>query len=206
MNVLVLSGSPRPMSRTLLVAALLAQMLRREGARTTLWDLATRPVPVTDPDYHADPAANPDPVVRELVGRAEAADAFLLASPVYHNSFSGVLKNALDNLSIKQFEYKPVGLVAFGGSLAAVQVCDQLRSVVRGLRGLSVPTQLVAVNADFGTGDGGRPRIDNPELIRRGRQLIREMSMLGCPGSSAARTALAEGRGPEAAVAQESRA
>src|SRR5215216_1030673 len=104
MNVLVLSGSPRPMSRTLLVAALLAQMLRRDGTDAALWDLATRPVPFADPSYHADPAANPDPVVSELVIQAEAADAFLLASPVYHNSFSGVLKNALDNLSIKQFE------------------------------------------------------------------------------------------------------
>jgi azobenzene reductase len=180
MKALVLTGSPQPMSRTLLVAALLAQMLRRDGVEVVLWDLAARPLPFADPTYHADPSANPDPVVRELVDRADAADAFLLASPVYHNSFSGVLKNALDNLSIRQFEYKPVGLVAFGGSLAAVQVCDQLRTVVRGLLGVAVPTQLVAVNADFGTGEGGRPRLDNPELIRRGRRMVREMCMLAC--------------------------
>lgn len=175
MNVLILSGSPRPMSRTLLVAALLGQMLRRGGAEVALWDLATAPVPFADPTYHADPAANPDPVVRRLVERADAADAFLLASPVYHNSFSGVLKNALDNLSIGQFADKPVGLFAFGGSMVAVQACDQLRLVVRGLHGLAVPAQLVAVSADIGTGDDGRPRVDNPELIRRGRRMVQEL-------------------------------
>jgi NAD(P)H-dependent FMN reductase len=175
MNVLVLSGSARHGSRTLLVAAMVAELLRRDGAVVTLWDLATRPVPFADPSYHADPRANANPVVTDLVRAADAADAFLLASPVYHNSFSGVLKNALDSLSIQQFEHKPVGLIAFGGSLAAVQVCDQLRIVVRGLLGLALPTQLVAVSADFGTGEAGRPRIDNPQLVRRARRMGREM-------------------------------
>lgn len=178
MNILVFSGSARPMSRTLLVAALVTQMLRRAGATATIWDLAARPVPFADPTYHDDPGANPDPMVRQLVGEADAADGFVLASPVYHNSFSGVLKNALDCLSIAQFRHKPAGLVAFGGSLTAIQVCDQMRVVIRGLHGLAVPTQLVAVNADFGTGDNGRARIDNPGLIRRGRRMISEIEML----------------------------
>lgn len=177
MNVLILSGSPRPKSRTALAAALVAHSLRASGATATIWDLATRPVPFADPAYHDNPATNPNPVVGRLVGEAEAADAFVLASPVYHNSFSGVLKNALDNLSISQFHHKPVGLVAFGGSLTAIQTCDQLRTVVRGLLGVAVPTQVVAVGADFGTGESGRLRIDNPELVRRGRRMADEIAM-----------------------------
>ncbi|HEX6074322.1 MAG TPA: NADPH-dependent FMN reductase [Micromonosporaceae bacterium] len=175
MNVLVLSGSPRPKSRTLLVSNLLAQLLNRAGANPTVWDLAERPVPIADPEYHSDPTENPDPVVWDLVRQANAADAFILASPVYHNSFSGVLKNALDNLSISQFHHKPVGLVAFGGSLTSVQVCDQLRTVVRGLLAIAVPAQIVAVGADFTVPEEGQLRISNPDLVGRAQRMIDEL-------------------------------
>lgn len=182
MRILLLCGSPLPASRTLLVTALVAELLRREGTEVELWDLASRPVPTANPLYHTDPAANPDPPARELVSAAAAADGFVLASPVYHNSYSGVLKNALDHLAISQFHHKPVALVAFGGSLTAVQVCDQLRVVVRGLLGIALPTQLVAVCADISSDESGRPRIDNPELIRRGRRMVAEMiKFVGVP-------------------------
>lgn len=176
MRIMLLCGSPLPASRTLLVTALVAELLRREGAEIELWDLASRPLPSSDPAYHADPTAHPDPAVRELVGSASIADGFVLASPVYHNSYSGVLKNALDHLAIRQFHHKPVGLVAFGGSLTAVGVCDQLRIVVRGLLGVALPTQLVSVSADISSGEAGRPRIDNPELIRRGKRMVAELT------------------------------
>lgn len=175
MNVLVLSGSPRPKSRTLLVSNLLALQLSRAGANPTVWDLAERPVPTADPKYHSDPTENPDPVVWDLVRKANAADAFILASPVYHNAYSGVLKNALDNLSIDQFHHKPVGLVAFGGSLTSVQVCDQLRIVVRGLLAIAVPAQIVAVGTDFAVTEDGKLRINNPDLVARAQRMIDEL-------------------------------
>jgi azobenzene reductase len=177
MNVLVLSSSLQPLSRTLLTAAMVAEVLRRDGAEVTVWDLAARPLPFADPAYHADPRNHPDSVVGELVKTADMADAFLLATPIYHNSYSGVLKNALDHLSIRQFHHKPVGLIAFGGSMTAVQACDHLRIVVRGLMGVAVPTQLVATPADFGTGPQGRPRVASPELLRRARRMAQELKL-----------------------------
>jgi azobenzene reductase len=183
MKLLVLSGSPRPLSRTLVAAALVGEMLRRRtGATPTVWDLAARPLPFANPDYHSEPAANPVPVVNRFVREAMDADAFLLASPVYHNSFSGVLKNALDTLSVEQLSHKPVGLIAFGGSLTAVQVCDQMRIVVRGLLGLAVPTQLVAVPSDFRADGDGPTRISNPQLMRRARRMADEIRMFACAG------------------------
>jgi NAD(P)H-dependent FMN reductase len=188
MKVLVLSGSPRPLSRTLLAAALVGEMLRRTGATPTVWDLAVRPLPFANPDYHSEPAANPVPVVNRFVREAAGADAFLLASPVYHNSFSGILKNALDTLSIAQLSHKPVGLIAFGSSLTAVQVCDQMRIVVRGLLGLAVPTQLVAVPSDFRADGDGPPRIGSPQLVRRARRMADEIQMFACADTTVDRS------------------
>ena len=186
MRILVLSGSPRPRSRTLLVASMVAELLRRDRAEAMLWDLADRPLPFADPAYHASPHDHPDPGVRALVDIADRSDAFLLATPIYHNSYSGVLKNALDHLSIRQFHHKPVGLVAFGGSLSAVQACDHLRIVVRGLMGVAVPTQLVATPADLGAAADGRPRITSTELVRRGRRMAQEITLFSHPGATRA--------------------
>lgn len=177
MRVLVLSSSPQPLSRTLVTAALVGELLRRDGAEVTMWDLAARPLPFADPAFHANPRDHPDPIVRQLVVAAESADGFVLATPIYHNSYSGVLKNALDHLSMRQFHHKPVGLVAFGASLTAVQACDHLRIVVRGLMGVAVPTQIVATPADFGAGAQGRPRISSPELVRRARRMSHEIAL-----------------------------
>ncbi len=106
---------------------------------------------MANPAYHADPADNPETEVAELVATARASSAFLIASPAYHDSYSGALKNALDNLSAIEFRNKPTGLLAHGSGLSAVQVCDQLRTVMRSLFALTVPEQLVTVPEDYRT-------------------------------------------------------
>ncbi len=174
MKILVISGSPQPGSRTSAVASLATAVLRHSGAETTLWDLQRRPLPLFDPAFHDNPWTHPHPDVRELVSEADSADGFVLASPVYHNSYSGIIKNCLDHLSMDHFEYKPVGLIAYGGSMAAVQVCDHLRTVVRGLRGIALPTQVIAVGGDLAPGDNGRPHVA-PALVQRLRQLAGEL-------------------------------
>lgn len=87
---------------------------------------------------------------RTLAGRVAAArcDAFVLSSPVYHNSYSAVLKNALGHLSIDPLYYKQVGLPGHGNNRSARSV-DPLRAVVRGLHGAAIPTQVCASSQDY---------------------------------------------------------
>jgi NAD(P)H-dependent FMN reductase len=93
--------------------------------------------------------------VRRLAQLAEAADAFVWGTPVYHNSFSGVLKNTLDHLGPRHFRHKPVALISNGGGVrGAVQPCDQLRIVARGLSAVAIPTQMVTTDADFALRQG----------------------------------------------------
>ncbi len=90
--------------------------------------------------------SDPTPEQLELVEAVRAADGFIIASPGYHGSISGVVKNALDTLEITAkdpapyFHGRPVGAVvtaygwqATGSTLAA------LRAIIHALRGWPTP-------------------------------------------------------------------
>ena len=174
MRALVLSGSISPQSRTRAVALAARDILCGKNVECEVWDLRECPLPIADPSYHQDPSQHPDADVRRFVKTADEADGFIVVSPVYHNSYSGVLKNSFDNLTIPQFQYKPVGLAAFGSSMAAVQVCDHLRIVVRGLHGIALPVQVVATPADFTRDESGEPNLTNPAVLERFETLARD--------------------------------
>lgn len=74
------------------------------------------------------------------------ADGLILASPGYHGTISGVVKNALDYLQETAGDERPyldnlpVGLVATAyGPQASVSTLAALRSVVHALRGWPTP-------------------------------------------------------------------
>lgn len=148
LKVLLISGSSRQPSHTATLVNRIADVLGGFGAETTIWLLSERALPPANPKYHQVPSSHPDPLVRQLVLQAEDAGGIVLASPVYHNSYSGVLKNALDHLSIDQFHRKPVSLAGHGGN-RTTQAVDHLRIVVRGLLGVALPSQVCTSNEDF---------------------------------------------------------
>ncbi len=138
LQICLVAGSAEHPSRILASLDFLAHLLQTSGVATYIWDLADDPLPLFDPRYYPDPYTNASEAVRRFAQLADQADAFVWGSPVYHNSFSGVLKNALDSLSIQQFRHKPVALTSCGNSdRTGGQPCDHLRIVARGL--LAVP-------------------------------------------------------------------
>jgi NAD(P)H-dependent FMN reductase len=149
LQICLIGGSAEHPSRILACLQFLAELLQVSGAVTHIWDLAQRPLPLLDPCCY--PTYRNGPVsVKDLAVLADDADAFIWGSPVYHNSFSGVLKNALDNLAIQHFCHKPVALVSCGNSdRSGSQPCDHLRSVARGLHAVTIPTQLITLPSDF---------------------------------------------------------
>ena len=105
----------------------------------------------TQVEFDGIPQHHPDPNVREFARAAAEADGFVLASPVYHNSYTGVLKNALDSLGDDQFEGKPIGLVGHKG----IQPVDHLRIVVRSVGAYAITRQVVTRKNEFrATADG----------------------------------------------------
>ena len=154
-SAFLLAGSVRKSSHThALVAAIADRLATAEGATTEVWDLRVRPLPIADPAYHHNPEDHPNADVRAFVGAVDSANAIVLATPIYHNGISGVLKNALDHLAIQHFYLKPVGLASHGGS-GTTQAVEQLRIITRGLLGHAIATQVCTAKEDYSPSEGG---------------------------------------------------
>ena len=111
--------------------------------------------------------------VLELRERVRRADGMLLGSPEYHNSFSGVLKNAIDLLSSEDVGGKLFGLLGVGGGDAgAINTLGHLRYVVRGVGGWSLPAQVSIPNA-WQAFDGDR--VKDAKLEERIRSFSNEL-------------------------------
>lgn len=149
-RVVCLSGSParRSGSRRLLLAV--ADELADRGCDVDLIDVRDLALPPVDVASYLSPNPYPVPAGEELRRRVARAETIVLATPVHHASFSGVLKNALDFLVPDAFAGKAVGLLASADSpLGGGTACEHLRSVVRAMCGWAAPTQIISVAADF---------------------------------------------------------
>jgi NAD(P)H-dependent FMN reductase len=158
-SVLILCGSRRTPSYTASLASAIAASLERAGA--TVDYLVPDNLPFADPDTRLQRETHVTPAVSDLFTRAGAATAIVLASPVYHNSSSGLLKNALDWLGMREFRGKAVGLASHGGS--SPQPVDHLRIVTRAVQAIAIPTQVCTAEAHYGPLDemsGTYPVVD----------------------------------------------
>jgi azobenzene reductase len=150
-SVLLVGSMARP-SRPSLLLARREQALVTRPVAVCRRDQAEWPFPFADPARHDRPARHPSPVVRQLAAAAGPADALVLGSPPYHNSYSGVLKNALDHLSVNEVHGRPAGLVGHAG--AGTQALGHLRLVVCGLHGIAILTQVATADAGYSTSGG----------------------------------------------------
>jgi azobenzene reductase len=149
-RVVCISGSPNPTAWSRALLGEVVGILEQRGCVVDLADLRELALPMVDVRaYHAEgPYAHP--AGRALRARVAAADAVVLATPVHHSSYAGVLKNALDHLSGDAFEGRAVGLLSNGGAAhSATIACEHLRSVVKAMGGWAVPTQVATSEDDF---------------------------------------------------------
>lgn len=115
------------------------------------------------------------PAIIELRARVSAGQGILLASPEYHNSFSGVLKNALDLLSSDHCRGRIFGLLGVaGGSAGSINTLGHLRVVVRGVGGWSLPVQ-ISIPQVSKAYEGGRlvDKDIEARLLTFGREIVR---------------------------------
>lgn len=141
-KVLVFAGSTRKDSFNKKLAKVAAEMVRAAGAEVTYLDLRDIPMPLYDGDLEASDGIPPNG--RKLKDLLLSHDAFLIASPEYNSSITGVLKNAIDWASRPSPGEKP--LECFTGRV--VGLCSTSPGALGGLRGLSaVRTILTNINS-----------------------------------------------------------
>lgn len=161
-HVAALPGSIRRGSATRRALEVALQAAEDAGATTDLVDLRALDLPIfsTERDDH--------PGVRELRERTGAADSILLGTPLYHGSYSSVLKTALDFCGFDEFSDKTVGLLAVAGGRFPVTALDHLRSVCRALNAWVLPHEAAVPRSHAAFEDGN---LVDPELVRRVRTL-----------------------------------
>ncbi|KIL40842.1 hypothetical protein SD70_11335 [Gordoniibacillus kamchatkensis] len=137
MNIVLIAGSNRRNATSTKLLRYMGEALRKRGANVKLIDLYETPVPLYSPDAE-ETDANTEAMVR-TVGEA---DAIVLATPEYHGSISGVLKNALDYMGSAEFSGKPVLSVSSSGGAVGVSSLTHLQAIVRNLHGVNSPEWL----------------------------------------------------------------
>jgi FMN reductase len=101
-------------------------------------------------------AGFPGEELQVAIDRLAAADAVIVATPVYKAGISGLFKSFVDLLDNDLLVAKPVVLAATGGSARhALVVDDQMRPLFAYLRALALPTSIYAAPEDWGSTDLG---------------------------------------------------
>ncbi|MBW8824869.1 MAG: NAD(P)H-dependent oxidoreductase [Acidobacteria bacterium] len=132
----VIVGSTRETRAAERVFQWIDRRARAHGAfEVTLLDLREWPLPMFAEHFGTlgDPAAPTysDPVVKRWNQTIAEGDAFIFITPEYNHSFSGVLKNAIDNVWASfAFRNKPVGMVSYSsGAVGGARAVEQLALV-----------------------------------------------------------------------------
>jgi chromate reductase, NAD(P)H dehydrogenase (quinone) len=165
MKTLVFAGSTRQQSFNRRLAAVAALTARDQGAEVTLLELADFELPLYNGDLEAQ--GTPDNV-RRLKEIFHAHPAWLICSPEYNGSYTGLLKNTLDWLSRpiagdadwavggKPFENKVVGLLAASnGALGGLRSLGNLAPLMRQLQCWVAPKQFALARAAEAFDDKG---------------------------------------------------
>lgn len=168
-RLLAVCGSTREHSYSGRLAIIALEAALEHGAETRLLELNTLNLPTYNPDK-GDMDHDGLRVATEAVNWA---DAFLLASPDYHGSMSGAMKNFLD------FYWSELAGKLFGYIVAShekgLTVMEHMRTSVRQCYGWSLPYG-VSVH---GEKDFDSTGLANPQVARRLRMLARDLVVYG---------------------------
>lgn len=105
----------------------------REDLVVEMIDLAEVALPFMDEPNHPRLRQYTHPHTQAWSATVERADAFVFVVPEYNYGYNAVIKNALDFLH-QEWQYKPVGLVSYGGIAAGTRGVQQLRQVLGALK------------------------------------------------------------------------
>ncbi len=137
-KVIGILGSLRQDSYSALALEQAINRVKALGASAEILDLREMSLPFCDggseyPDY---------PDVEVLREKVKAADGLILATPEYHGSVSGVMKNALDLMSFDHLADKVTGLISVLGGQSNSNALNDLRIIVRWVHGWVIPEQI----------------------------------------------------------------
>lgn len=165
LHVVGIGGTLRPLSSTEKALQFALDAVSAAGATTTLLAGHDLDLPIYAPERGA-----MTPPAERLVEELRRADAVIIASPSYHGSVSGLVKNVLDYAEELRGDARPyldgraVGcIVTAAGWQGTVTALMAMRSIVHALRGWPTPfgVTINTIEASFGqNGDCILPAVE----------------------------------------------
>jgi NAD(P)H-dependent FMN reductase len=165
MKLLVFAGSTRTHSYNRQLAKVACDVARSDGASVTLLELGDLDIPIYNADLEAQ--GTPADVVR-LKEAMDAHPAWIICSPEYNGSYTGLLKNTIDWASSpikehpvwadgdKPFTGKVVGLMsASNGALGGLRSLSHLAPLLLNLQCWVCPQQYALGRASEAFGAEG---------------------------------------------------
>ncbi len=130
--------------------------------------------------YGSVPQDEYPPDVFKLRQALKDSQGIILATPEYHGSLTGALKNMLDLMSIEDFETKIIGLVGVaGGDIGAINSLNTMKTICRNLHCWVLPQEVSIANSAQTFADDGTvkdPAIEE-RLLNVGRQVVKFASV-----------------------------
>jgi FMN reductase len=175
-HIVGLNGSLRPGSYSRQALQIALKQAEHLGASVEFLDLQVLNLP-----FCSGAKAYPEyPDVEHLQSAVAKADGLILATPEYHGSVSGVLKNALDLMSFDQLAGKVTAAISILGGQANSNALNDLRLITRWVHAWMVPEQIAigqAWNAFDAEGNFTDPKLEQrleemvQSLVRSAQQL-----------------------------------
>lgn len=133
MKIVILTGSNKQEATITRLADYAGELMAQQGNQIRSIHLYQSPLPF----YSDDADVRTNEAVRYVQQSFNEADAIVLATPEYHGSLIGSLKNALDHMGQEQFSGKAVLSISSSGGVVGVSSLIHLQSIVRNLHGIN---------------------------------------------------------------------
>ncbi len=137
-KIVGIGGSLRSSSYSQQALEIVAERVEAIGAEVEILDLRTLKLPFCNgeneyPEY---------PDVEKMRETVKQADGLILATPEYHGSLSGVMKNALDLMSFEHLDGKVAGFISVLGGQSNSNALNHLRLILRWVHAWVIPEQI----------------------------------------------------------------
>lgn len=158
LKIVAVAGSLRKGSYNKQILQVVVDHLKSVNIEVNLVDLSAYSIPLFNQDNEASEGMPAE--VKRLKQAFTEANAFIIASPEYNASISGVLKNAIDWVSrgltkdepqYFSFKGKPAGIIsASPGGLGGIRGLFHVRDILTGLGCITMPEQACVKQAHEG--------------------------------------------------------
>jgi NAD(P)H-dependent FMN reductase len=100
------------------------------------------------------PKREPKGAVKNWLDKVADADGYIVITPEYNHSITGVLKDALDYLDF-QFVKKPVAIVSYG-TVGGARAAEQLKAILVEVKAVVVPEALALLSPQAVIDENGK--------------------------------------------------